>query len=251
MEIKKLTQKSCDALASNLKVNFNNVVNYYHSHNSLEYNSICSDLSKINDFQYNIDDRFSLGGQINLKADEKGIYDFENAVTVYSMFNPQLTPFEANDERLWVRLTHDHCHKYMIKRWMSKEIKGEKVIQERFFFKGRSQSARVRNGISRLWWIANLTIQSEEELFDDKWKYTKAICESQDLITSLLERSIGSYENVRFAVLDFYLENSLYFSSERSNKIKKILRDLNNYGGVTLLSLLSIEDIKAILENFK
>lgn len=251
MEIKKLTQKSCDSLANNLKVNFDNVVNFYHHHNSFEFRSICSDLAKISDLQFTIDDSFSLGGQINLKADDKEIYDFENAVLIYSMFNPQLTPFEANDERLWVRLTHDHCHKYMIKRWMSKEIKGEKVIQERFFFKGRSQSARVRNGISRLWWIAHLTVQSDEELYEEKWKYTKAICESQDLITSLLERSIGSYENVRIGVLDFYLENRTYFSNERSIKIKRILRDLNNYGGVTLLSLLSIEEIKAILENFK
>lgn len=251
MDIKKLTQKSCDELASNLKLDFKNISSHYHNHNSIEFTPLCSDLSKVNGLHIKIEDNLCLAGQINLKTDDKGIYDFENAVIIYSMFNPQLTPFEANDERLWVRLTHDQCHKYMIKRWMSKEIKGEKVIEERFFFKGRSQSARVRNGISRLWWIAHLTVQNNEELPENKWKYTKALCESQDLITSLLERSLGSYENVRFGVLEFYLENKSYFNNERSIKIKKILRDLNNFGGVTLLSLLTKEEIKSILETFK
>ena len=133
---------------------------------------------------------------------------------------------------------------------MTKSMKSEKVIEERFFFKGRSQSARVRNGISRLWWIAHLTVQNDEENLENKWRYTRAICESQDFITSLFERSIGSYENIRFGVLEFYLENPDYFAVEKSKKIQKMLRDLNNYGGVSLLSLLSKEEIKDILSRF-
>jgi hypothetical protein len=250
MNIKKLTSSSCDRLSENLKSNFDESSSLYHNHDSNNFVSLCSDLPKIENPFYSVGDEYCINGQINLLADENNIYDFENAVKIYSIFNPQLSPFEANDERLWVRLTHDQCHKYMVKRWMTKSLKSDKVIEERFFFKGRSQSARVRNGISRLWWIAHLTVQNEEENFDNKWKFTKALCESQDFITSLFERSIGSYENIRFGVLEFYLENPELFAIEKSKKIQKILRDLNNYGGVSLLSLMSKEEIKQILSTF-
>ena len=249
--IKKLTQKSCDKLFGNLRLNFDQISDLYRNHNSNNVNLLCGDLEKVNGQSFTIDDNLMINNQLNLKADENGIYDFENAKTLYQMFNPPLTPFEANDERLWVRLTHDQGHKYMIKRWMNKKEKGQRVIEERFFFTGRSQSARIRNGISRLWWLAHLTVQPDEEIEENKWKFTETVCESQDLITSLFERSIGSYENIRFGVLEFYLENRAYFENERSLKIKKMMRDLNNYGGVSLLSLLSKDEVKAILEEFK
>ena len=57
---------------------------------------------------------------------------------------------------------------------------------------------------------------------------------------------MGTYPNVRFGVLDFYIENKEAFENARSKKIQQILRDLNNYGGVTLLSLLSKEEVKSI-----
>jgi len=250
MNIKKLTQNSCDRLSDNLKSNFDECSVFYHNHDSNNFVSPCNDQSRIENQFYSVADEYCINGQINLQADDNNIYDFENAVKIYSLFNPQLSPFEANDERLWVRLTHDQCHKYMVKRWMTKSMKSEKVIEERFFFKGRSQSARVRNGISRLWWIAHLTVQNDEENLENKWRYTRAICESQDFITSLFERSIGSYENIRFGVLEFYLENPDYFAVEKSKKIQKMLKDLNNYGGVSLLSLLSKEEIKDILSSF-
>jgi hypothetical protein len=251
MEIKKLTQKSCDILSENLSKNFDQISDLYRNHNSANIDLLCGELEKVKGHSFTIDDNLIINNQLNLKADEQGIYDFENAKTIYEMFNPPLTPFEANDERLWVRLTHDQGHKYMVKRWMNKKEKGQKVIQERFFFTGRSQSARIRNGISRLWWLAHLTLQPDEAIEENKWKYTKVVCESQDLITSLFERSIGSYENVRWGVLEFYLENEAHFENERSLKIKKMMRDLNNYGGVTLISLLTKDEVKTILDNLK
>ena len=129
---------------------------------------------------------------------------------------------------------------------MDGKEKSKDTIIERFFFTGRSQSARVRNGIARLWWIAYLTVQNEETDEDKKWIYTKAICESQDFITSILERTMGTYPNVRFGVLEYYLENKLAFGSSKSKKIQQILRDLNNYGGVNLLSLMSKSQVKEV-----
>jgi ATP-dependent DNA helicase RecQ len=74
---------------------------------------------------------------------------------------------------------------------------------------------------------------------------TKAIFEQQDLQVSLLERTMGSYENVRTAFLEFYLQNK---DKMNGKMIQDLSRDLNNSGGVFILSLLSKDDVKQRLK---
>jgi hypothetical protein len=246
MKIKKLTAESCKLLLQNLNENFGEIKSNYLSHDR-DFKSLTLGMGFIDQGSYNIDEKFEgYDSRINLKLDNSGIHDFENAKFIFEAFEG-LTPIDANDERLWVRLTHEHCHKYMVERWMKgKEERTLKNIIERFFLNGSGQQTRVRNGIARLWWIAYLTVQQSEQDEDEKWKYTKVICESQDFITSILERTMGTYPNVRFGVLEFYMENKEAFENAKSKKIQQILRDLNNHGGVTLLPLLSKEEVKSI-----
>lgn len=249
-KIKKLTQVSCDNLYENFKEGDKNYMSNYFYH-SKDFVPLTKNLELVSSGSYELDDMYfsTFDFQIKLIEDTSGLHDFENSKIIYEIFK-NLTPSDANDERLWVRLTHDHCHKYVIKRWMTASNGKEKskdVIKDRFFFKGRSQNARIRNGISRLWWIAFLTIQPEATSEQEKWKYTKAICESQDFITSILERTMGTYPNVRFGVLEYYIENKENFGNAKSKKIQQLLRDLNNYGGVNLLPLMSKEDVKSII----
>ena len=49
--------------------------------------------------------------------------------------------------------------------------------------------------------------------------------------------------------VEFYLENKKEFEKSKSKKIQQILRDINNYGGVNLLPLLSKEKIKDIIRS--
>ena len=74
---------------------------------------------------------------------------------------------------------------------------------------------------------------------------TKAIFEQQDLQVSLLERTMGSYENVRTAFLEFYLQNK---DKMNGKMIQDLSRDLNNSGGVFILSLLSKDEVKQRLK---
>jgi hypothetical protein len=251
MKIKKLTEKSCNDLYENIVDADENYLINYHYHKK-DFVPLTKNMDLVATGNYEIEDKYfsSLDFQLKLIDDNSGNYDFENCKIIYEIFK-DLTPSDANDERLWVRLTHDHCHKYIVKRWMTAsngKIKSKDVIKERFFFKGRSQNARVRNGISRLWWIAFLTIQHNEINEEERWKYTKAICESQDFITSILERTLGTYQNVRFAILEYYIENKESFGNSKSKKIQKLIRDLNNFGGVNLLPLMTKEDVKLIIQ---
>ena len=250
MKIKKLKKASCEELYSNLKNNLSSVKNNYIEHGS-EFIPLSNGMERVESGAYDIDDSFynHRSGQIILKTDGKGTYDFENAKIIYELFK-DMSPMDANDERIWIRLTHDHFHKYIVKRWMtgSRSVKDiRRVITERFFYKGDAQAARVRNGISRLWWIAHLTVNLGEENNEKRWALTKAICESQDFITSILERRLGSYSNVRIGILEFYLENKELFGSSKSKKIQTLLKDINNYGGVSLLSLMEKKEVKELV----
>ena len=249
MKIRKLTEDSSRLLLKNLNSNFGELKKKYHNHDS-EFKSLALGLDLVDKGSYEIEDKYFRHRDIQMKLETDGLgkFDFDNAKIIYEAFEG-LTPSDANDERLWVRLTHDHCHKYMVKRWMGGKEKSEKTIEERFFYKGRAQSARVRNGIARLWWIAHLTVQPHEADEEKKWMLTKAICESQDFITSILERTMGTYPNVRIGVLEYYIENKTAFGSSKSKKIQQILRDLNNYGGVNLLPLMSKDQVKKVVSN--
>ncbi|MDM9630226.1 DUF6339 family protein [Robiginitalea aurantiaca] len=256
MKIKKLSQESCDQLFRRLKDEYDNVKEDYHKH-PRNFESLINrlGLEKIKSGEYSLDDDLFIregfesdGLRLNLKTDGKGSYDFENARIIYTAFEG-LTPFEANDERLWTRMTHEFCHKYVVDRWMKDTTISFGKINDRFFYRGNSQAIRARNGVARLWWIAHLTVQKAESDPDRKWMHTKAMCESQDFITSILERTMGTYENVRFAILETYAENRDSFGYNTSKTIQVLLRDLNNLGGVSLLSMIPKEEIKKNIES--
>ena len=237
MIIKKITLKAHDKLLSNVKSSYENVKNRYINLNE-PFNFINDNIEIISSGSYEI-------GNITLIDDTNGSYDFENAKIIYTAFS-NLTPTEANDERLWVTLTHHYFHKYCVTRWMNQESKKDSVI-DRFFYEGNSLVARSRNAISRLWWTAYLTINNDTDNEDLKWALTKTIFSTQDIQVSLLERKLGLYENIRTPFLEFYQENKEVVNSKM---IQKIIRELNNYGGVISLTELSKEDVKTLIQSF-
>ena len=237
MIIKKITLKAHDKLLSNVKSSYENVKNRYINLNE-PFNFINDNIEIISSGSYEI-------GNITLIDDTNGSYDFENAKIIYTAFS-NLTPTEANDERLWVTLTHHYFHKYCVTRWMNQESKKDSVI-DRFFYEGNSLVARSRNAISRLWWTAYLTINNDTDNEDLKWALTKTIFSTQDIQVSLLERKLGLYENIRTPFLEFYQENKEVVNSKM---IQKIIRELNNYGGVISLTELSNEDVKTLIQSF-
>jgi hypothetical protein len=248
MIIKKITKQGWEDLYKRVKNDYVGNKDSYHSHTVLiDFVPITIDSEKVKSGEFNFsNDLFDSRGQLLLESDGFGKYDFENAVKLYNAFDGKLTALGANDARLWVRLTHDHGHKYLVKRWMGGKEKKFDSVKERFFYEGKSQAARLRNGLARLWWIAHLTVNNDGETEEEKWKYTEAVCKSQDFITSIFERSMGAYENVRFGILEYYLENENAFGGSMGRKIQHLTRELNNYGGVTLLPLMSKDEIKEL-----
>jgi hypothetical protein len=237
MIIKKITLKAHDKLISNVKSSYETVKNRYVNVDA-PFNFINDNIELINNGSYDIEN-------IVLIEDSNGTFDFENAKLIYTAL-AELTPTEANDERLWVALTHHYFHKYCVIRWMNTESKRDTVV-DRFFYEGNSLVARSRNAISRLWWTAHLTVNHEADNEISKWALTKTIFSTQDIQVSLLERKLGLYENIRTPFLEFYQENKEVVNSK---KIQKIIRELNNYGGVISLTELSNNEVKSLIQTF-
>lgn len=226
MEIKKLNKASVEKLFLNLKDN---------------------EIEKYRDvgFDFEQEDLECVEGCLNINDIELDCRDdFESAKVLFNELNLcGLTPEHVDDERLWVYLTHFTFFPYSKERWGIQNATKETII-DRFFYTGDGRGARTRNAIARLWWISYLTFNNEAESEEEKWKYTKAVFSSQDLVVSLFERKIGSYSNVRKAFLDFYIDQK-----PSSKAIQYLTRKLNHLGGVFALPGMSGEELIQVLNS--
>jgi hypothetical protein len=241
-KIYKLSEASIDKLLRRVKDDFENIKNKYIDKKEEGFIVDNDDLKLLDGF-------YEISESINLKLDKDGKFDFENSKLIFEALK-MLSPAEADDPRLWVYLTHFVFYDYTKFRWANNSMNAA-VILDRFFYIGTGRGTRTKNSISRLWWTAYLTVRKNESDETKKWELTKAIFSNQDLQVSLLERRMGSSENVRTAFLEFYLANK----SRMSGKVIQLLaRDLNNSGGVSVLTLLPQEEIyqklSELLDNY-
>ena len=93
--------------------------------------------------------------------------DIENSIKIFEWLE-NLTLSDANDPRFWTSLTHIKYQDYTRARWKIKTSTTLETIRERFFYSGGGLRARLRNAISRLWWVTKLTVRED---LDDKYFY--------------------------------------------------------------------------------
>jgi hypothetical protein len=235
-KIYKLNQSSLEILQRKIKDDFDSIKNRYIDKAQQPFEPETDGITLL-------EGHYEIPAGFKLLEDKDGKNDFENSKLIYSAFD-MLTPSDADDARLWVYLTHVTFYNYTKVRWTSKSTNAD-VLTDRFFYQGTGRGTRTKNAISRLWWTAHLTVRKNETDVEKKWELTKAIFSNQDLQVSLLERAMGSYENVRTSFLEFYIANK---SKINGKKIQLLARDLNNSGGVYLLTLLSKNEITKKLE---
>ncbi len=173
-------------------------------------------------------------------------YDFENSVKLYEWL-AALSIADANDSRFWTTLTHVNYEKYTRLRWKIDKKSTTDTIKQRYFYIGGGLQARLRNSISRLWWISKLTVREDLE---DKYIYTRIVWDSQDLMQNLFERTLGTYPSVRFGVLNFFFLRKKIYDSKQ---FRIFYKEINALGALRPLDLLSEDEILDFLfkiENF-
>ena len=160
--------------------------------------------------------------------------DAANAMALYESFRGKLNRLQATDFRLWAYLTHSVCWPYMKTRWNLNEEARESWIgriTDRYFI--ASRSPYVRNGISRLYWSAELTY---DESNSNPYEYLEFVLKWQDLAVGALDRQIGRAKNSILGNLQALKEANLNEDDRRLFFTK-----INQYGGVKLLDSLSRE----------
>ena len=167
--------------------------------------------------------------------------DLENCKVFYDAFKNVLNPVLAADMRLWGRLTHVDCYKYMRSRWKPEEAQNfESNIRNRYF---SDRAAYVRNGIARLYWIPYMTYDDTEE---NPYLYTEFALSKQDIITFSLERDLGRARGLIRGNLKALMESG---SNMSRLDIREFYVRIDQVGGVELLDALSKEDAYQISKN--
>jgi Family of unknown function (DUF6339) len=179
--------------------------------------------------------------------------DTENAIQIHKAL-PNLTPLQARDPRLWVRLTHIEFWSYMRKRWpierylKDSEKKGEGRVLERYFVPQSQSRALIRNGVARLWWAAQLSFSP---MRDNPYELTQVLLSTLDITQSILERSLGRAPNVVVGFLEFlrrHKDELLSGGDANRAKIRQLTKFLNLHGGVCILDYLEESQIIELLE---
>lgn len=173
-----------------------------------------------------------------LLPDEGNLFDLENAIRMHKAL-PNLTPVQAQDPRLWTRLTHVELWKYMRARWPVEKYLEPEVnlspIRDRYFVVQRQSRALVRNGAARLWWAAKMTCDPDRA---NPYELTSVLLSRLDIYKNLLERNFGRSMGVSRTFLEFLLLNKEECLSS-GEKARQLVRDLskavNLNGGVCVL----------------
>ena len=136
----------------------------------------------------------------------------------------------AADPRLWSYLALVTLRDYMTVRWQLNTAKNFKQnIQDHWLMTSPSRRKMVRHGISRLWWIANLTYDpnlernlSQKE--DDPFAYAKWVFANENRRQSIFERQLGASPDVMWSILEVISENK---ASDQSQLIKDVTKSVN------------------------
>ena len=173
--------------------------------------------------------------------------DFINAVQIYDALKDVLTPKQASNPYLWSYLSHCEYWSYTFRRWAKPDM-SIGVIKEHFFC-GTEEGSRagfLRNSIARLWWSAYLSYQEDKP--SNPYVLTKLLFSNSDLRVSILERNFSMNKNVCIGILSAIKE--INDDPSASDVVEDEWRDLckyiNRFGAVTMLDVLSSEDIMEI-----
>jgi hypothetical protein len=187
-----------------------------------------------------------------LNPQREDFKDLENSIRLYKALS-FLTPLQARDPRLWTRLAHVEFWPYMRKRWDIERYnydpgKVERFIVSRYFVAQNQSRALLRHGIARLWWYARITHDSERK---NPFELTAVLLDQLDITQQILERNLGRARQVTMGFLEFLLRHRKELLGPGDGKriqIRHLAKQLNLYGGITLLDCLTQTEIMAFLE---
>ncbi|MCI9112549.1 MAG: hypothetical protein HFJ99_08345 [Eubacterium sp.] len=177
--------------------------------------------------------------------------EYMNAVKIHTVFKDRITPKQASNPYLWSYLSHCEYWEYTCQRWSSTRMSVDS-IKEHYFCKSETGNriGFLRNSISRLWWMAELSYQEDKS---NRYELTELLFSHSDLCQSVIERNFSMNKEVIVGILsaikaindDPDLKN-VGIDKNGEYEWRNLCKYINRYGAVTLLDVLDRDDIREI-----
>ena len=171
--------------------------------------------------------------------------DFQSAVAIYEAYK-DITPLFAQQDDLWVYLTHVDLFEYMKKRWPIGNVEKEKqieYIQNRWF---RHSKHLFRTSLAGLWWQVFLTKDNERE---NPYELTEVYfgC-GQDFHQRFGELTLIRHKEAMIGILEFLKDHPELTAKGFDPRGQYISKLFNSVGSYKLLSNMDKNYFKQALE---
>ena len=156
-----------------------------------------------------------------------------------------LTPSLANEERIWVRLSHLEAFEYSRIRWLTGK-KGEDLVSaiERHFFAPTQTSIRDDHALSRLWWNYHIARTCMPDNID---RALELILKTADIRSNFVERIwMSSRRNIAGAVLQAM--DTREWITDAEQNFREFMKVLNRQGGGIVFEALSESEADAFVQ---
>lgn len=187
--------------------------------------------------------------------------DGDNAVILHQSLIG-MTARAAANPRLWSTFAFKHYQDYMLKRWPLTDAKDEakavEKINDRYFLKRMGHKGYFRHGVARLWWTAHMTVNMEEADLTKRYELTRFAFSRQEYQFGIFLRKFGASQHVSRAILSYFMTNvarieeAIEATYESDKGFVEFIRfankQMNIYGSVYVLDVLSCEKIHSLME---
>ncbi len=217
-------------------------------------NNIRIENYKANSFPYDESQTRSLMGIIhsdNLlsKLDPTPGGDYTTAIAIYEAFD-NISPVYAQQDDLWVYLTHVDLFEYVKERWsLPSDLPDEDIVNhiEHHWFRDKFQFFRTT--FAGFWWNVKLTVSPE---LDDKYELTKYLFKNTEFRTSSFgELPLIRYSEAMKGILKFVRDNESLFSTGFNAKARYMRHLFNILGGYKNLACLPSDYFYNVLDSKK
>lgn len=236
-----------------LKSEFDNHFIYYQSNRQEDLLNILHEKQYLIESMYEIEDFRS-----KLSYDkEMDSNDLHNIKVLYTAMK-NIPTYVAMDDRFWAGITHTFMWEYIIKRKKkdgfdnSDPDKVRNAYYNSFFThtkNGKKRGTYV-NCVSRLWWAGHLTYADNFQ--DNPYELTEEICKTgfPSTLVILSSSNILSRKESIQAFLTVVKEKRKNGYMLKRQDLVRGIRHLNLIAGITVLDVMSYEEVKEILEEF-
>lgn len=172
--------------------------------------------------------------------------DYKSAIAIYEAYKG-ITPLFAQQDDLWVYLTHVDLFEYVKKKWPDIEIggKGENSINyiTDHWFRNRFQF--FRTSIAGLWWNIYLTKDNER---NNPYELSEFLFKNQEFRTSSFgELPLIRHKEAMIGILEFLKEHEYLFKDGFNARARYIRRLFYVIGGYKNLSYMQRDFFKETL----